>query len=179
MKRLSLILLILSFLVIVFNGCATIPSGYKPMTNKEGEQLYIVQDKFNDVSFIRHKYFFGIFAKTPIEIYEIENRALRIVFKYVGSDWIFFTKAIILGSQGDKIEFNFKSYDKKTDVDKNVYESIDLLLTDSEVNKILSILSESGIKKVRLSGKYYKDYELNNNKVVALIEIIKHYLKNK
>ena len=176
-------ILFILIIVILLYGCASIltPKGYSPISNQKDESLYIKYDEFKDVSFIRHKYFFRIRADQPIEIYEVKNSNLRIVFKYSGSDWIFFEKAILINSSGNKIEFNFKTYDKITDVRSGgtVHESIDLYLSDSEAQELLSILSVPGNKKVRLSGKYYKDYILYNNKLIALKEIIEHYFNNK
>jgi len=170
------------YIAFLLNGCMTlIPKGYTPITNQKDESFYVRYDEFKDVSFVRHKYFFSIFADEPIEIYEVKNSNLRVVFKYHGSDWIFFKKAVLINSSGNKVVFNFKTYDKTTDVGSGgtVYESIDLYLSDSEAKKLLGILTASGNKKVRLSGKYYKDYILDNNRVVALTEIIEHYFGNK
>ena len=159
---------------------AFVPNGYVPITDQKDEIFYVQHDEFKAVSFVRHKYFFGIFTDEPIEIYEVKNKNLRVVFKYHGSDWIFFTNATLINSSGNKIAFNFKTYDKTTNVSGGtVYESIDLYLSDSEAKKLLNLLSTAGNKKVRLSGKYYNDYILDNQKVLALTQIIEHYINSK
>ena len=168
-------------ITILLNGCVIfIPKGYAPITNQKDEHFYVRYDEFKDISFIRHKYFFGISADEPIEIYEVQNRGLRVVFNYCGTVWIFFEKAIAINSFGQKIEFNFNFYDKTTDVSSSIVsESIDLDLSDSKAQDFLSLLSTPGNKKIRLSGKYYRDYLLDKNKVVALKEIIGHYFNNR
>lgn len=169
--RYSAILLVFFFLT----GClAAIPKGYKPVSEKKDENLYVRYDEFKGVSFTRHKLFFR--DDTPIEIYQVNDNLLRVVFTYRGQDWIFFTSATIINSSGEKVSFSFKSYEKETDVltGGSVFESIDIVLTDSEAKKLLEILSDPTTKKIRLSGSYYKDYTLMDNKVLALQEIIKN-----
>lgn len=161
-----------------------IPKGYTPITKQKDEKFYVRYDEFKNISFIRHKYFFGTFAypnTEPIEIYEVKNSNLRLVFEYIGWDWIFFQKATLINSSGKKIEFNFKSYNKTTDVisGDTVYESIDLYLSDSKAKALLILLSTPGNKKIRLSGKYQEDYILDKNRIIALKEIIDHYFNNR
>ena len=171
-------LLVIAFLL---SGCmALVPQGYVPITSQKDENFYVKYDEFKDVSFVRHKYFFGIYADEPIAIYEVKDKNLRVVFKYHGSDWIFFENVTLINSSGNKSVFEFKTYDKTTDVGSGgiVYESIDLYLSDSEAKKILNTLSAPGNKKVRLSGKYYKDYVLDSPKILALTQIIDHYFNS-
>jgi len=155
------------------------PQNYSPLTTKKDNNFYIKHDEFKNASFIRHKLFFNKYADLPLELYIVKDSNLRITFTYRGSDWIFFDQAILLSST-DRMEFSFKSYDKTTNVGYGgaVFESIDLYLSDQDSQKLLNILNASGDHKVRLTGKYYRDYILNKNKINALKEILDYYFGN-
>jgi len=167
----------------IFCSCSTlgssIPSGYTQY-GTETSNLYIRNDEFKNVSFIQHKYFFNIFIDHPISVYIAKTQSaklLRAVFSYDGSDWIFFENAIIINNSGERLARTFKSYDKNTDVGSggHVYESIDIVLTDAEVSQLMKLL-EAGNVKIRLSGKYYKEYSLNEDYINALMEILRLYI---
>lgn len=169
---------ILLIALCLLTGClAGIPKGYKPVSNEKNESFYVNHDEFKGTSFIRHKFFFS--DDKPIEIYQVKDNFLRVVFTYRGSDWIFFRTATIINSAGEKMSFAFESHKKTTEVlsGGNVFETVDIVLSDSEAKKLLAILNDSGEKKVRLSGKYYKDYTLYDKKVLALRDVIENYYK--
>lgn len=168
-------------LVVILSSCARtikIPTGYSPISKNVNEMFYKNYDEFENISFTRHKYFFKWYSNDePIELY-LSDTALIIVFTYRGSNWIFFESATILSSTNnlDRLDFNFNSYDKTTDVSYGVYESIDLYLSGSNIETLHRILSSGGIPKVRLSGKYYKDYLIQGEQLKALNDIITFYL---
>lgn len=169
MKNIHIFLII--SVLIVQAGCATIPTGYTPISTTEIEMVYKKYDEFKDVTFYRHKVFFGT---SPIEIYIVEGKTTypRIVFKYFGSDWIFFETATLINSKGTRVIFSFKSYDKTTDVlpGGSVRECIDEILPDSQARKILNLInSNEGEIKLRLTGKYYKDYILSDLNIKGLV----------
>jgi hypothetical protein len=154
-----------------------VPSDYKPLTNNE-EYLYKKYDQFQDVSFVRHYEFFGLFGSLPIEIYDVNKRILRIVFTYWGNDWIFFDKAIIINSNGGRKIFSIEYFNKKTNIDGSfVTETIDMYLPSKDTDDILAIISRPGLIKIRLTGEYSRDYELSPEKVKALIDVIKYNRK--
>lgn len=163
----------------MLTGCAVIPTGYLPVSNSENEMIYKKYNEFKNISFYRHKAFF---RTSPIEIYigESETTYLRIKFKYSGSGWIFFETATIINSEGSKVNFSFNSYDKETDVlsGNSVIEYIDESLSDYRAKEILNLINTNvGVIKVRLSGKYYKDYILTESQINGLKEMLNKYFK--
>jgi hypothetical protein len=167
---------LLLFLVITmgFTGCLSfVPEGYTPVSTTENEMIYKRYDEFKDVAFYRHKTFFG---SSPIEVYIVEGTSTypRIVFEYYGSSWIFFETATLVGSDGQRISFTFKSYDKTTDVlsGGSVKERIDIVLDEARAEQILRMISTSEEIKLRLSGKYYKDFSLPEDVVNAIKDIL-------
>jgi hypothetical protein len=176
MKNIGSILIILG---IILTGCVAIPAGYSPTNKSENEMIYKKHNEFKDISFYRHKAFFKF---SPIEIYigEGNDTYLRIKFKYIGSDWIFFESATIINSEGSKVKFSFNSYDREDDVLSNgsVLEYIDESLSDKKAKEILNLINTNNeIIKLRLSGKYYKDYVLNESQINGLKEILKKYFE--
>ena len=177
MKNITSILIILG--LILLTGCAVIPTGYLPVSNSENEMVYKKHNEFKDISFYRHKAFF---SPSPIEIYIGEGKLtyLRTKFKYRGSDWIFFENATIINSESSKVKISFNSYDKETDVlsGSSVVEYIDESLSDYKAKEILNLINSNvDVIKVRLSGKYYKDYVLNESQINGLKEILNIYFK--
>lgn len=171
MKKILVILAVIIFL----SGCSTpyIPDGYDPISTVENEMIYKRYDEFKDVSFYRHKTFFH---SSPIEIYIVESTKTypRILFKYYGSSWIFFETATLVGSNGQRVLFSFKSYDKITDVlsGGSVKESVDIVLDELKAEQILLMVSTSEEIKLRLSGKYYKDSVIPDDVVNAIKDIL-------
>lgn len=151
-------------------------SEYKSEENIFKSNMVEDYDEFKKTSFIKNK---KIDNQVPVDIYigkNEENKWLRIRFRYRGSDWIFFEKATIINSDGATITWNINTWDKNTDVlsNGNVYESIDLQLTDTRREELYSLLQGNGVK-IRLIGKYYKDYEIKTDYVLSLLEVLNTY----
>jgi len=182
--------LLLSFLVLLLNSCATfreyrpdIPEKYTQIS--ENSNIYEYYDEFKNVRFYHYKYFFpssnpiSLIKYSPIEVYlvkEPEKKYLRIIFRYRGSEWIFFEKAYLVNSEGDRLIFSFKQYNKTTEVISGVEvrEEIDKVLPVNKAKELLSLIGNNkGEIKLRLSGrKYYKEYILTEKQINGLIEII-------
>jgi hypothetical protein len=173
--------LLLTILIAVVS-CSTlnIPSGYTQY-NADTSNIFIRNDEFKNVSFIQHKYFFNIFLDQPLIIYIAKNQNTKFVrakFSYDGSDWIFFEDAIIVNSNGERMSWTFKSYEKNTDIGSggHVYENIDIVLSADEVSKLIKLIGGNNVK-IRLSGKYYKEYSLDADYINALREILEFSVK--
>ena len=150
------------------------------LSKEKNGNFIIKNDEFKGVHFINHNYFSNLSSSDiPIKIYigvQEKNTYLRLLFKYYGSTWIFFTTSIIINDEGDKLTWSFKSYDKKTEVvSTSVQESIDVSLSEPNIAKLLDLLKGENVR-LRLYGEqYYKEYSLNKDYTNALIEIINMY----
>ena len=149
---------------------------YKTEENETKSNIVEEYDEFKKTSFIKNK---KIENQVPVDIYigkNEETKWLRIRFRYRGSDWIFFDKITIINSEGATISWNINTFDKNTDVLSNgsVYESIDLQLSDSKKEELYSLLQGDGVK-IRLSGKYYSDYNIKTDYASALLEVLNTY----
>ena len=144
------------------------------------DNFIIKNDEFKGVHFIDHNYFSNLSSgNIPIKIYigvQEKDTYLRLLFKYYGSTWIFFTTAIIINEEGDKLSWTFKSYDKNTEVvSTNVQESIDVSFSEPNITNLLDLFKGENVR-LRLYGEqYYKEYSLNEDYINALIEIIQLY----
>ena len=120
-------------------------------------------------------------SKLDIYISEEKTKTLRISFQYYGGGWIFFKTATLINSNGDKIAFTFKPFDKKNHVESsgNVSESIDQILSIKDGMNIYELIkkNKNGVK-LRLSGEYYKDYEIDELEISGLESILKYYFEN-
>jgi len=168
-----------------------IPTDYKQIV--ENPIFYVKKDDFKNVSFISHKEcFHKDTISGPFKLYIVKgenSKALRILFSYFGSDWIFFENAILLNEEGRRVSYIFKSYDKTTEViSGNVFERMDYLLATvmtlnektydlnlENVQQLQELLEGKNIR-IRLTGKYYKDYTLNYIQAKAFVDTIKYYI---
>ena len=103
-----------------------------------------------------------------------EGKTLKLELNYKGSSWIFFDNGTIINSNGGKMEWNMKSYDKETDVyGGNVTETYTVSLSEDKSKELFQLLSKPGEVKLRLSGKYYQDYPIDFTYKNALLDVIK------
>ena len=187
-KKLTILFLFIVIGIFILNGCAfyMIPKGYSPISKDENGKIYKKYDEFKQISFYKHKnfcYIGGLYYNRVIEIYIGENdnnKYLRMRFVYWGPSWIFFENATLINAVGNKIEFSFNSFDKKTDVLSagRVEESIDFRLSDDKANNILDIISLNRELRLRLSGTYYQDYRLTKIQIKGIEEILNYYFAN-
>ena len=93
---------------------------------------------------------------------------------YNGDDWIFFENAY-LSYDGNTLEIPFDRYrDKKTDNDSEVWEWIDVLVSDSMLSFIRNMV-EGKTPKMRLSGKYSSTRNLSTNEIKAIKDVLAGY----
>ncbi len=163
-----------------------IPVGYSPV--QEQKDLYAKINKREDSKVIKHKFFLikntSDVNSEPITVEILEgmnNSFIRLTFNHRGKDLIYFNKAVIINANGGKLEFNKKSSNDISRVNRegNVYEFKDFDLSDDSSTKLLAILYSNNTIKIRLSGRYKKDYVLDKDRINALKDILELYLKKK
>ena len=113
------------------------------------------------------------------------SQYVRMKFRYTGGDWIFFDKIIIMNSDNQaRMEWQIKTYDKTTNVfsdpmlGSRVNEEIDLLLSDDDSKKLNDIFSNPGEIKLRLTGKYYSDFTIEQSIRNAMIRTLNYIHKS-
>lgn len=171
-------------LSITVFSCVMIPNGYKQIDNIS--KIYKRYDDFKNITYYWHESSFSTAytCQTPLYLYisKGKEKVLCARFLYVGANWIFFDQIIIKDNSGNTLTFNVKSYDKTTDVTSRgtIRESIDISLfeidgfIDNKFEKLTEIIHNGGIK-IRLSGKYYKDYEISSEIIQIYRNMISLY----
>jgi hypothetical protein len=152
---------------LLFVSCASIPSGYMPVSQNENETIYQRYDEFQQVSFIQHRQFF---KSNPIGIYIVKANKpyTRITFDYKGENWIFFKRAVLINSEGVVFKLDVKRYDKKTDVSSPyVYESYDKFLPKAKLLELRKVVTGENVR-LRLSGERVKEYNIKPVQLSAL-----------
>lgn len=165
--------LLLVFVLSIFFGCTS------TNTNSSYSSYEIIseRDDFKGITFYQHEYL-KKFSTVPMYIYagkydNSEEIYLRIVFKYKGSNWIHMKNATIINLTGDKQIFEFGLFGTESKVYSydNLVEYADLNLTKEKALFFYNLISKEGVK-VRLAGKYYKDYEIKEKSTLYLKEMI-------
>ena len=151
--------------------------------NSEDSNFSITKDDFKGTTFIKHDYFSSSLSEEPIEFYisRVSNgdNYLVVRFYYIGSNWIFFKKAILIDSKGNKFQHTFGYSEISRNVQGSIVtERIDLPLRKGEslMDDLEKVFQNDNIR-LRLTGDYYKDYDLEVERVKALKEILWLYNK--
>jgi tetratricopeptide (TPR) repeat protein len=110
------------------------------------------------------------------EIYIIQHdsgrKDLRIRTRYIGDKWISYDTVSIKGDNGTHVDVICKYPDKLSSmVDDRVFEWSD---SDIEDDKIIK-LSKSTIITVRFSGGYKYSFDLTDEQMLSLREIVRKY----
>ena len=139
MKKIFLLSFVLFSLIFISCG-STSSGGYDTW-----DLFYTDTDSFNGNSFTHYKKPY----RNPFTVYLGENNGqkwLRITFRYTGSSWIFFKKAMIKNSDNELITFNIPYFDKKTDIlSSGVEEYVDLYLSPEDAEKLEKILQKDNV----------------------------------
>ena len=104
---------------------------------------------------------------------------LVVRFYYIGSDWISFEKAILIDSKGNKFQRTFDYFKIIHKIQGSIVtERIDLPLGKGEslMDDIEKVFLDDNIR-LRLTGGYYEDYDLEVERVKALKEVLWLYNK--
>lgn len=173
---------ILLFLIpVLFIGCASMGDfsananfgeSYKAAEYSNIKSEY---DKYRNITFYytkRSKSF------DPIHLYigkDEYNKYLRCKVYYSGKDWIFFDKIYLINKENKRFITDVYFYNKNTDVrDGHVYESIDFVIKNDEIEDFLELLNGTSIS-MKLSGTRSKEYKIKERNVKAMKEIIDFY----
>lgn len=155
----------------------------KAFEKEEKERLSALnrlKKKYDDVSNVtwyQNPYFIHYDNSNHTSLYigkDNSNIWLRLKMSYNGDDWIFFENAY-LSYDGNTLEIPFDRYrDKKTDNDSEVWEWIDVLVSDSMLSFIRNMV-EGKTPKMRLSGKYSSTRNLSTNEIKAIKDVLAGY----
>lgn len=139
-----------------------------------------LKKEYDDVSGITWYYqpYFIHYNNTNLtSIYIGDNGSrqwLRLKMSYKGDSWIFFERSY-LSYDGITKEIPFDKYDdKKTENDTDVWEWIDVSVTN-DVENFLRDFAKSKNAKMRLSGKYTRTRNLTWNERQGIIDVLNGY----
>jgi hypothetical protein len=180
------ILTITALMLIV--GCgSSIPVDYKPMPVSSGNEFnnfYVKKDDFRGVDFIRHislfdPAMFNTWTRKSFIVYiasQDDNHSIRIQFRYMASDWVFYDKVILKNEKGEQMVWVMKSWDKTTDVGGGmVYENYDASLSPVQLSELEALLRNGQDIKYRFTGKYYDDFVMPPEVKKGIIKTIEYY----
>ena len=170
MKSKITFIILMSFLIM---SCSSVPKGYKETSTKN---IYEKYDEFGNFTIYQHCEFFDFDEPFSVYIIKEENRKyIRAVFTYTGDDWIFFDTAVIMNREKDRITFKLDPLTRETDTYKDddelkVFESIDVVLTESQIENLYNLCKKE-YAKMQLSGKSSKNYgNIDDEAVVELLD---------
>ncbi len=153
-----------------------VPEGY----TTEDELIYKKIDEFKQRTFYTPKVSFANTENNPIYFYISKGAKDKILFldiRYEGYDWIFWNTAIIISGQ-DRITITVNRYGSiNTSVCCGgiVFEECNNIIGDQYAQKLKQMALSGNEVKLRLSGKYYKDYVLSQENLSAIVQIIDLY----
>ena len=152
--------------------------GYIPVSDNENEVIHVKHDDSQNVTFYQHYELYRYAENIMLYIsLKGNSKDLRLGLMYNGSDWLFFDTAILTNENDNRLDMSFNSDDKHTDVywDGSLYEKIDTLLLLEQIDLIETILKNGSIIKLQLSGARSEDYQIPENIVSALLDMIDFY----
>lgn len=159
----------------------SISEGYT--LTSDNEKIYTKYDEFDRKTLYKHRTFVSETNRIPISLYgsklnsdSVSSSIIRIC--YLGNDWIFYDSVILLNENNERLEYSINSTDKFTEVDSygRVWEIYHHLLSVDETKNFFQFIIQKPIR-LRLDGKYQKDYVLDENRTESIIEMMK-YLHN-
>ena len=101
---------------------------------------------------------------------------MRLIFNYAGDDWIFMDKAIINidGEVYDTVEFDYFDIERDTAWGANLYECVDILPTDKQI-EMLHKIADSSKTVIRLKGTHYYDLTISEKDKQGIKDILSVY----
>ncbi len=170
-----------------FSDSIKLDNNYQAYVAKHEEEKHvsIKEDKMQSCYFIEttrntlQNTWPGVGLKFEIYIVKpyAHKKYFRLRTEYQSSDWLFYEKVIIRGSNDVQIEVATKYPDKKTDSrSSGVTEWSDNYISSDLEKKILKI-SESDNVSVRYVGNYVSEITLNEEQRLAFKEIVQHFIK--
>jgi len=111
-----------------------------------------------------------------VEVYIVHHysgrKDIRLKTRYIGDKWISYDAVTLRGENGSHAEIVCKYPEKLSNViDERIYEWSDNDIEDDKVVK----LAKSGVITVRFSGGYKYTFEMTEEQLTALKEIVRKY----
>lgn len=185
-EQLNIIEVNLNELYLNYHDSIAIAKRYSELLAEYEKEKYIIAEKDE----MQSCYFYQTTRQTTqtpyygyilkFEIYIVKEysgkKYLRLRTRYESSDWMFYEKVIIRGSNGSQITINTEYPQKKSDTKYggDVVEWSDNKLSNSQRLTLFKIAKSEEIK-VRYTGKYQHEMTLNSEQIKALKEIIAKY----
>jgi hypothetical protein len=157
------------------SGSASVPksdSGDPKRLAQLTPHFNIKADEFNHTVRAMHKAFRPTMnGNGTTLVAEVDNRTFNLCSQYVASDWIFHEKVTL--KVGDEVLT--ASGPRKDEVRDGVIEEV--CLDPEDGISFARLIRSAGDKpvRVRLEGKYYKDYTLRSTSQKAIAETIEYY----
>tara|TARA_Y100000996_G_scaffold114106_1_gene84640 strand:- start:969 stop:1532 length:564 start_codon:yes stop_codon:yes gene_type:complete len=181
MRRVELFALSILF---ILNGCfVSIPYKYSPIY-QSGKKipLYKVYDENKLVSHVFHKYKFYSRIYERFMIIVIQNKSqkkIKLKFRYIGDDWIFFDRIIIMNDKKDRMIWSVHNLDQNIDIinKKNNLEEVDFTIRHEQVMRLEKLLKNADKVKFWLMGKEDAIFSISDQDRLANLEVINYYKK--
>ena len=172
-----------SIVLILLSACAgKIPNGYLQIS--KSSSLYQKEYRANQITHTAHKSalrkpILSFAGKNRFFIYAVNNsetKWIRVVFEYSGLDRLLFEKIMIKSNNTDKLEWKFsRSQNNNNRHGGIVQEKKDLLITNSEYEKLKEIVNLSTKIKYRFSSGFEQEFSISKDDLKNFSEIIKYY----
>tara|TARA_S200000501_G_scaffold25072_2_gene21800 strand:+ start:94620 stop:95195 length:576 start_codon:yes stop_codon:yes gene_type:complete len=172
-----------SIVLILLSACAgKIPNGYLQIS--KSSSLYRKEYRANQITHTAHKSslrkpILSFAGKNRFFIYAVNNsetKWIRVVFEYSGLDRLLFEKIMIKSNNTDKLEWKFsRSQNNNNRHGGIVQEKKDLLITNSEYEKLKEIVNLSTKIKYRFSSGFEQEFSISKDDLKNFSEIIKYY----
>jgi hypothetical protein len=133
-------------------------------------------DKFKETSFIKIKTYL---RNRIIPYISIKNGVvrLRLTTEYIGSGWLFFTKAIF-NIDGKNYEYNVDDTpDREVRSGGTVQEYSDDIIDETKLIVLKAIVDSKNTVEYRLSGEKYQDFKLTEKDKEAISLVLTLYDK--
>jgi hypothetical protein len=164
-------------------SCAGTRHGFVPLEQFADGAIYGRHDAFTNVTYYRHKEFLpGVMKGTnPAEVYITRTASglkPRIMFTYVGREWLFMSHAILANGTGNNIRYGFNDWDVKREVLSGGYvkETWQSTFTQERAVELLMFFG-TGTPSIQLSGEKRAEYTFANRHVLANVRMLQEYIK--
>ena len=174
---------ILLFVFFILVSCAGTRHGFVPLEQFPDGSIYGRHDVFNNVTYYRHREFLpgAMKGTSPAEVYIIRNDAglhPRIMFTYVGREWLFMNRAILHNGNDNNIRYNFDDFNVKREVLTGgfVKETYQTTFTPEKAVDLIAFFG-IGTPAIQLSGEKRTEFIFVERHVVANVRMLNEYIK--
>ncbi len=168
----------------ISNSCfVSVPYKYTPIyLNGKKIPLYKVYDQDNRISHVFHKYKFysQVYERFMIFVTQNKNqKKVNLKFRYLGDDWIFFDRIIVMNDKKDRMIWSVHNLDQNIDIinKKNTLEEIDFTISHEQVMRLEELLKNGDKVKFWLMGKEDAIFSISDQDRLANLDLINYYKK--